>query len=220
MAIAGLAVETRTEMGKGYARKLRREGKIPAVRYGKQSPVSTYAVDRKVMERFLSESGSSVLVALEVDGAEQNDDLLSIVKDIQRDPVSGRIIHADFYGVRYGEPVLVEVPLVFEGKAVGVLEGGLLQPVRRSLEVRCLPRQIPENIAVDVAALEIGDAIHVNDLEVEGVEFIATANFTIVTVQNIVAVELEDVDEEGVEGEAGEAGEASEASEEGAAAAE
>ena len=200
MAIAELAVETRTGNGKGYARRLRRTGKIPAVRYGKQSPVSIYTVDRLVMERFLSEGGSSSLVALDVDGAGQNDELLSIVKDIQRDPVSGRVIHADFYGVRYGEPIIVEVPLVFEGKAVGVAEGGLLQPVRRSLEIRCLPRQIPENIVVDVTALGIGDAIHVNDLEVEGVEFIATANFTIVTVQTVSVEVVEDVDEEGEEG--------------------
>ncbi|MCK5540610.1 MAG: 50S ribosomal protein L25 [Deltaproteobacteria bacterium] len=211
MAIAELAVETRTENGKGYARKLRRTGKIPAVRYGRQCPVSIYAVDRLVMERFLSEGGSSSLVALDVDGAGQNDDLLSIVKDIQRDPVSGRIIHADFYGVRYGEPIIVEVPLVFEGKAAGVLEGGLLQPARRSLEIRCLPRQIPENIVVDVTALGIGDAIHVNDLEAEGVEFTATANFTIVTVQNIIAAEVEAVDEEAVEGEGVEGEEGAEA---------
>ena len=181
MAIAELAVETRTESGKGYARKLRNKGKIPAVRYGKECPVAQYAVDRLAMDRLLSVSGSA-LVALDVDGAGSNDELLSIVKDIQRDPVSGKIIHADFYGVRYGEPILIEVPLVFEGKAAGVVEGGLLQPVRRSLEIRCLPRQIPENIVVDVTALGIGDAIHVNDLEVEGVEFVATVNFTIVTV--------------------------------------
>lgn len=218
MAIAELAVETRTENGKGYARKLRRTGKIPAVRYGKQSPVTTYAVDRLVMERFINEGGSSSLVALDVDGAGQNDELLSIVKDIQRDPVSGRVIHADFYGVRYGEPIVVEVPLVFEGKAVGVHEGGLLQPVRRFLEVRCLPRQIPENIVIDVTPLGIGDAIHVNDLEVEGVEFIATTNFTIVTVQTVAAEveEVEEVDDEVVEGE----GVESEGEAEGAAAAE
>ncbi|MEA3332065.1 MAG: 50S ribosomal protein L25 [Pseudomonadota bacterium] len=202
MAIAELAVETRTENGKGYARKLRNGGKIPAVRYGKQCPVSMYAVDRLAMDKLLSEGGGTSLVALDVDGAGQSDEMLSIVKDMQRDPMSGKLIHVDFYGVRYGEPILVEVPLVFEGKAVGVLEGGLLQPVRRSLEIKCLPRQIPENIVVDVSALAIGDAIHVNDLEVEGVEFVATANFTIVTVQNIVAEEEVVVDEEGeLEGE-------------------
>ncbi len=196
MAIAELAVETRTENGKGYARKLRDGGKIPAVRYGKQCPVSMYAVDRSAMDKLLLEGGGTSLVALDVDGAGQNDEMLSIVKDMQRDPVSGKLIHVDFYGVRYGEPILVEVPLVFEGKAVGVLEGGLLQPVRRSLEIKCLPRQIPENIVVDVSALAIGDAIHINDLEVEGVEFIATANFTIVTVQTIAGEEEVSVDEE------------------------
>jgi large subunit ribosomal protein L25 len=195
MAIAELAVETRTESGKGYARKLRSKGKVPAVRYGKECPVAQYAVDRLVLDRLLSVS-SSALVALDVDGAGANDELLSIVKDIQRDPVSSKIIHADFYGVRYGEPILVEVPLVFEGKAKGAVEGGLLQPVRRSLEIKCLPRQIPENIVIDVTDLGIGDAIHINDLEVENVEFVATVNFTIVTVQNASAGIDDEVDED------------------------
>ncbi len=199
MAIAELAVETRTKSGKGYARKLRNSGKIPAVRYGKECSVTQFSVDQLALDRLLSDSGSA-LVALDVDGAGQNDELLSIVKDIQRDPVSGKIIHADFYGVRYGEPILVEVPLVFEGKAIGVVEGGLLQPVRRSLEIKCLPRQIPENIVVDVTSLGIGDAIHVNDLEVEGVEFTASVNFTIVTVQTVSVEAVEAVDEEGEEG--------------------
>jgi len=214
MAIAELAVETRTESGKGYSRKLRGKGKIPAVRYGKECPVAQYTVDRLAMDRLVNDSGSA-LVALDVDGAGQNDELLSIVKDIQRDPLSGNIIHVDFYGVRYGEPILIEVPLVFEGKAVGTVEGGLLQPVRRSLEIRCLPRQIPENIVVDVTALGIGDAIHVNDLEVEGVEFVATANFTIVTVQTVSSIdeEVDEGDEDALEGEAGEDGEAGEAGE-------
>lgn len=185
MAITELAVESRTGCGKGFNRKLRREGKIPAVRYGRQCSVSMLAVDRFAMERLLVESGGSSLVSLKLDGAGVDDDFLSIVKDVQRDPVSGRLIHADFYGVRYGEPILVEVPIVFTGKAKGVAEGGLLQPVRRSLEIRCLPRKIPENITIDVSELGLGEAIHVNDLEVEDVEFVASVNFTIVTVQTV-----------------------------------
>ncbi len=183
MAIAELAVETRTESGKGFARRLRSTGKFPAVRYGKQCAVTQYAVNRTEFDKLLQDGGGSGLVALDVDGAGQNDELLSIVKDIQRDPVSSKVIHVDFYGVRYGEAIQVDVPLVFEGKAIGVVEGGLLQPVRRVLQVRCLPREIPENIVIDVTALAIGDAIHVSDLEVEGVEFETSIDFTIVTVQ-------------------------------------
>ncbi len=183
MAIAELAVETRTESGKGFARKLRGTGKFPAVRYGKQCGVTQYAVNRAEFDKLLQDGGASGLVALDVDGVGQNDELLSIVKDIQRDPVSSKVIHVDFYGVRYGEAIQVEVPLVFEGKAIGVVEGGLLQPVRRELQVRCLPRVIPENIVVDVTALAIGDAIHISDLEVDGLEFDTSVDFTIVTVQ-------------------------------------
>jgi len=196
MAIVELAVEIRNESGKGYVRKLRSEGKIPAVRYGKQCPVTQYAVDRVVFEKFMQESGASGLVALNVEGAGQNDELLSIIKDTQRDPVSGRVIHIDFYGVRYGEAIQVEIPLVFEGKAVGVAEGGLLQPVRRSLVAKCLPKAIPENIVIDVTALGIGDAIHISDLDIDGVEFDTSVDFTIVTVQTVAKEEEVVVDED------------------------
>ncbi len=212
MAIAELAVETRTESGKGFARKLRGAGKFPAVRYGKQCGVIQYAVDRSDFDKLLQDGGAGGLVALDVDGAGQNNELLSIVKDIQRDPVSNKVIHVDFYGVRYGEAIQVEVPLVFEGKAIGVVEGGLLQPVRRVLQVRCLPRAIPDNIVVDVTALAIGEAIHVSDLEVEGVEFDTSVDFTIVTVQAAAKEEVVVSDEDDEIGsgdaEAGSEGEA------------
>ena len=215
MAIAELAVETRTESGKGYARKLRGAGKVPAVRYGKHCSLGHYVLERVVIEKLLQEGGASGLVSLDVDGAGQNDEFLSIIKDIQRDPVSSRVIHVDFYGVRYGEPIQVEIPLVFEGRPVGVAEGGLLQPVRRTLSVRCLPRQIPENIVIDVTALGIGDAIHISDLDVEGVEFDTTVDFTLVTVQTVakeeeVVVDDEDADEVDAEtdAETGDEGEA------------
>ncbi len=204
MAIAELAVETRTESGKGFARKLRSVGKIPAVRYGKQCDVTQFAVNRAVFDKFLLDGGANGLVALDVDGAGQTDEMLSIVKDIQRDPVSSKVIHVDFYGVRYGEKIQVEVPLVFEGKAIGVAEGGLLQPVRRVLQVKCLPKAIPDNIVIDVTNLGIGDAIHISDLEVEGLEFDASIDFTVVTVQAATKEEvvLTD-DEDGVVDEAG-----------------
>jgi large subunit ribosomal protein L25 len=217
MAIAALAVETRTETGKGCARKLRGAGKVPAIRYGKQCEVSQYAVERSAIEKLLQDGGAGGLVALDVDGAGQNDELLSIVKEIQRDPVSSKVIHVDFYGVRFGEKIQVEVPLVFEGKAVGVAEGGLLQPIRRVLQVKCLPRAIPENIVIDVTALGIGDAIHVSELEVEGIEFDTSVDFTLVTVQTVAKEEeVVAVDEEEVEG-AEAAVESDAGSEEGAA---
>ncbi len=198
MAIAELTVETREKKGKGIARRLRRQGKIPAVRYGSACPVSMYAVDRMAVERLVAESAGA-LVALNVDGQGVNEELISIIKDTQRHPVTGWLTHVDFYGVRYGEPIQVEVPVVFEGKAVGVAEGGLLQPVRRTLEIRCLPKDIPENIVIDVSPLGLGDAIHVNDLKVEGIEFIAATNFTIVTVQTVsgeaTAAEDEEIEE-------------------------
>jgi large subunit ribosomal protein L25 len=150
------------------------------------------------VERRVAVSAGAV-VALYGDGQGMKVERISIIKDTQRHPVTGWLTHVDFYGVRYGEPIQVEVPVVLEGKAAGVAEGGLLQPVRRTLEIRCLPKDIPENIVIDVTPLGVGDAIHVNDLEVEGIEFIATTNFTIVTVQNVSGGAVAEEAEEGEE---------------------
>jgi large subunit ribosomal protein L25 len=202
MAIANLAVRERTAVGKSAARILRRNGMIPAVVYGKEQAAMNLAVSEREFGHFLQHHGQSTLVSLRREGALNDDERLVIIKEIQHNPVSGKVIHVDFHAVRLGVPIQVEVPINLVGKAVGITKGGLLQPVRRTLEIRCLPRQIPEAIDIDVSHLDIGDAIHVEDLQVEGVEFIAATNFTIVTVQGVKA-EVAPAPEEGaVVGEA------------------
>ncbi|MBW1645478.1 MAG: 50S ribosomal protein L25 [Deltaproteobacteria bacterium] len=188
MAISTLAVRNRKERGKNAVRKIRRQGLIPAVLYGKDVEPQTLAIEERYLKRLFQEQGQSALVSLDfVDGGDQAEEKLAIIKDIQIDPISTQVKHVDFYAIRVGEPITVEVPLSFEGKAIGIAKGGLLQPVRRSIEIRCLPREIPEVVKVDVSDLDVGDAIHVNDLQMDGVEFVSTVNFTIVTVQGVKA---------------------------------
>ena len=182
MAISSLAVQNRDAVGKNAVRKLRRQGLIPAALYGKDVEPVNLAIEERFLKRLFQEQGQSALVSLDFVNAEQTEEKLAIIKDIQIDPISAQVKHVDFYAIRVGEPINVEVPLSFEGKAVGIAKGGLLQPVRRSIEIRCLPREIPEVVKVDVSDLDVGDAIHVNDLQMDGVEFVATVNFTIVTV--------------------------------------
>jgi large subunit ribosomal protein L25 len=202
MAIANLAVRERTAVGKSAARALRRNGMIPAVVYGKEQASTNLAVSEREFGHFLQHHGQSTLVSLRREGALNDDERLVIIKEIQHNPVSGKVIHVDFHAVRLGVPIQVEVPINLVGKAVGITKGGLLQPVRRTLEIRCLPRQIPEAINIDVSHLDIGDAIHVEDLQVEGVEFIAATNFTIVTVQGVKAEAAPAAGEGAVVGEA------------------
>ena len=199
MAIAELTVRSRDAVGKSAVRKMRADGLVPAVLYGKEVESTPLAIVEHVLSRFLYKYGQSTLVSLVSDAGGQGEEKLAIIKDIQYHPVTGRVSHLDFYGIQIGVPIEVEVPLNFTGKAVGIAKGGLLQLVRRTLEIRCLPREIPEELTIDVSDLDIGDAIHVNDLEMEGIEFVSPINFTIVTVQAAKAEaepEVEEVEEE------------------------
>ena len=201
MAIAELEVRTRSALGKSAVKKMRAEGLVPAVLYGAEVDSTPLAVNERTLNRFFDKYGQSMLVSLIFDANNKDEEKLAIVKDVQYHPVTDRVSHLDFYSIRIGVPIEVEVPLSFEGKAVGIDKGGLLQPVRRSLEIRCLPREIPEVLKIDVSALDMGDAIHVHDLDIEGIDFVSPINFTIVTVQAPKA-EAEPEAEEVEEGEA------------------
>jgi len=201
MAIAELEVRTRSALGKSAVKKMRTEGLVPAVLYGAEVDSTPLAVNERTLNRFFDKYGRSMLVSLISDANNEDEEKLAIVKDVQYHPVTGRVSHLDFYSIRIGVPIEVEVPLSFEGKAVGISKGGLLQPVRRFLEIRCLPREIPDVLTIDVSALDLGDAIHVHDLDIEGIDFVSPINFTIVTVQAPKA-EAEPEAEEVEEGEA------------------
>jgi large subunit ribosomal protein L25 len=128
-----------------------------------------------------------------------------MVKELQSHPLSGELIHVDFYEFKEDEKIRVSVPVVITGKSAGVEVGGLLQIVRRELEVLCLPMEMPESIEIDVTNLEIGDSVHVDDISAEkGVEILADVNFTVVTVTSPKMVE-EPEEEELEEGMAEEA---------------
>lgn len=199
MAIAELEVQSRSALGKSAVKKMRAEGLVPAVLYGSEVESTPLAVNEHTLNRFFDKYGQSMLVSIASGDNHKDEEKLAIIKDVQYHPVTGRVSHLDFYSIRIGVPIEVEVPLSFEGKAVGIAKGGLLQPVRRVLEIRCLPREIPEVLKIDVSALDMGDAIHLNDLDIAGIEFVSPVNFTIVTVQAPKAeaeAEAEEVAEE------------------------
>lgn len=198
-----LQAETRDEIGKGIARRLRRAGKIPAVFYGRGRDSRAIAIDPRALERVLHTSGSGMntLIDLTLSG----DESVVLVKDLQRDPVRGAYLHADFYEVDLNQTVEVTVPIHFLGKAKGVEFGGIVDHPLREIEITCLPRAIPDSIEIDISALEIGDALHVSDL-------VAPAGVTITSdpeqaIANVMTpiVEEEPAEEEEVVTEEGEA---------------
>lgn len=182
---------------------LRRQGRLPGVVYGAGGADLSVAVDLREFERSgLSRSGSHI-VRFASDDSSLNGDM-AIIREVQVNPLTGRAVHVDFLRIDVNKPVDAFVPLSFVGKAAGVVEGGILQPLRRELEVRALPDRLPDKIEVDVSSLQIGDAIHIADLQLaDGVEAAdLQENYTLVTVVPPVVEEAAPAAEAAAEGAA------------------
>lgn len=177
-----IQVNARTPKGKHQARRMRREGKIPAVLYGpKVQPVPLELNKKEFSTRVAGLEGSH-LVRLKSPSSELAEKV-ALVKEMQYHPITGEVIHADFYEVDLTATIQVAVPLHFVGKAAGVVRGGILQPIVREIEVECLPLDIPEFFNVDVTALDIGDSVHIEELAMpEGITAVYESNFALVTV--------------------------------------
>jgi large subunit ribosomal protein L25 len=165
---ATLEAVKRETRGKNEARRLRAAGRIPATVYGaqKEGDAGTtfpVAVDPKPLLRILhSESGLNTLITLKVDG---EGDARVLVKEFQLDPITNTLLHADFYRVNMDRKITVTVPVVYKGEPRGVkVEGGVLEPLHREIELETLPAEIPDAIEIDVRDLGLNDAIFVRDV--------------------------------------------------------
>lgn len=201
MEILNLKASQREAVGNGPSRVLRREGKIPAILYGPKTEPIKLAIDKLDLEPiFKSGAVAQKLLKLDIDGGGATRNVM--IKEMQKHPVSRSLLHLDFYEVTMDQKLKVMVPVVTTGKSAGVEMGGMLQIIRRELEVLCLPNKVPENVTIDVSDLEIGDSFHVEDLSLEGdVEVPADTNFTILTILSPQAEEEEEVEDEEMEGE-------------------
>lgn len=198
-----IEVEHRGTRGKGAARKLRATGMIPGVLYGhKEAPVA-FSVNPLELRKRIRASGMGRNTIFKLSGLDR--DVLALLKETQVDPVRRDLLHIDLIEVREGDQVFVDVPLEFSGKAAGVVAGGDLQVVRRSIEVACSPLTIPRSIPVDVTPLEIGDTLHAGDLPFpEGV---------VCTNERLAVVNIKAPRAEAAEGEGEEGAEAAEGAE-------
>jgi large subunit ribosomal protein L25 len=160
-----LKAEPRSSAGRSAVRKLRARGFIPAVIYGgKVKPQSLQVAARDINAMMSHASGENVLVELEIAGEKSN--RAALVQEVQHSPVGGEIVHVDFHAISMDQTIQAEVPLEPTGTAVGVKTfGGLLEQSLRALAIECLPRDLPDRISVDVSQLNIGDAIHVRDIQ-------------------------------------------------------
>jgi large subunit ribosomal protein L25 len=181
MELTKVAVTRRGEHGKSEAARLRRDGKIPAVAYWKGEKAMTMAVAPKQLVEVLgSERGRNTVLELNVEGGESFPVLLA---DFQYHPVSRKLLHADFLRIALDTAVDVDVPLVTTGKCIGVTNGGTLHVVYRKLPVRCLPKDIPVKITLDITDLDVDGHIAVKDLPLaEGVTVRLAPTQTVVAV--------------------------------------
>lgn len=205
-----LKTNVRKSSGTGPGKALRREGRIPAVLYGPNSEPVLLSVNTKELQQIMNKgAGSHALLNLLIQNGETTN-RMAMIKELQTHPVSRNFLHVDFYEVAMDRKIKVNIPIVATGTSKGVELGGVLQIVRRELEVLCLPHEIPETIEVDVTDLDVGDSIHVDEIPLgENIEIPEDVNFTIFTVVAPKAEEEvveEELDEE-LEGEEGEEGE-------------
>lgn len=221
MEIFDLKATQRNTFGKGPARALRRQGLVPAVLYGPGRETLSLTVSPTDLDKIYKTSGSEqVIITLVIEnGGTQK--VTVLVKDIQASPVTRQYLHIDFLEISLDEEIVVKVPVVVTGKSKGVERGGFLQLVRHQLEVSCLPTDMPDSIEVDITELDIGDAVHIEDISVgDKITLLAEAGHTVLTVvaptveEEELPEEEEEEVEEGEEAEAAEPEEAKEASDE------
>ncbi|PYK49469.1 MAG: 50S ribosomal protein L25 [Verrucomicrobia bacterium] len=160
-----LKVESRTNVGRSAVRKLRARGLIPAVIYGGDNKPQPLQVTARDINAMMSQaSGENVLVELEIAG--EGSSRTALVQEVQHSPVGGDIRHVDFHAISMDQMIQAEVPLEATGTAVGVKTfGGLLEQSLRALAIECLPGDLPDRITADVSQLNIGDSIHVRDIQ-------------------------------------------------------
>lgn len=160
--ILDLQAEPRTQSGTAVAKRMRKSGTVPAALYGRKVKPTSIQVHGKTFSKLLEGSASdNILVSLKIAGAE---DQLALVQEVQHDYLRGGILHIDFHAVAADEEIHANVPVLTVGEAKGLKLGGMVEAIHHEIEVRCLPKDLPESITIDVTNLEVGQGIHVSEI--------------------------------------------------------
>ena len=182
MSTVQFNVTKRDSLGKEASKKFRRDGLIPAVVYGKKKENLNINVNHlKLKQIFKSDAGENTIIEMQVEDSDIKKKVL--LKEAHLDTLTSNPIHLDFYEINESEKVKVSCPLKFTGKPEGVKNGGVIQTLANEVQVQCLPENIPNNIEIDIAHLEIGETFRVEDLtEVEGVDIVSNPNSTVLSI--------------------------------------
>jgi len=207
-----LPVAERTKLGSSESRRLRKQGLIPGVLYGREKPVAISIGMRELRAALSGAGGTHAVLDVAVDGGSEHS---AILKEFQRDKVRGQITHVDLQEVRLDQPIQAAVAITLVGEAVGTKEGGVLSQVTNELRVEALPLEVPQRFDADVSELRIGDAVRVGDLDVPAGVTVLDDPETVVATVTLPMREVEP-EAEAVEGEEAAEGEAPEAAAAGA----
>jgi large subunit ribosomal protein L25 len=198
-----LTARIRTDKGKSAMRKIRRENRIPAVFYGPNREPVMLTVEESDMRGILRQTaGENTILGLQIESEKGSDTLTVIIKELQTDPVQDTVFHADFYEISMDKDLTIEIPIHLVNTPIGVGNGGILQQVKREVTVTGLPGKLVDFLEGDVAGLDIGDALHLNQIPLpEGItlEEDETQTIAVVAAPSVIKEEEEAVEEEAVE---------------------
>ncbi len=178
-----IKADIRAEKGKSIARRLRKEGKIPAVLYGREVDPISIAVSSRDWEKLGKQLKRNVILDMEVQGLKKKAENRPVmIKHIQKSVLRNEILHIDFLQVSMERTVEVEIPIHLVGRSKGEANDGIVDQHLRSIKVECLPTQIPEKIEIDITDLDIGDSYHVNQISIPGVKLLEHTNVAVITI--------------------------------------
>ncbi|NOX17957.1 MAG: 50S ribosomal protein L25 [Chlorobi bacterium] len=196
MAEIVINAEKRELSTKGYLNTLRKNSKVPGVYYTQQEEPLNIAISEYDINRLVFTTEMNV-VNLKIDEKEAG---VCVLKDVQFDPLTDKVIHFDFHGVTVGQEFELQIPVSLVGQAPGVREGGMLEQFLHKLDIACLPKYIPQQLEIDVSELNLGDSVHVKDLNFENVRIINPAEVIVVTVSKTrEAMATDEVEEDAEE---------------------
>jgi large subunit ribosomal protein L25 len=205
-----LVVQNRAILGSAESRRLRRQGLIPGVLYGKEAPVSISIPERDLRTALTGAGGLNAVLDVVVEGGNTHS---SVLKEYQLDKVRGTVTHVDLQEVRLDQPIHATVPLHLTGESVGAKEGGVLNQVLMELNVEALPMEVPASVDFDISGLHLGESAHLSQVTLPGGVTLLDDGETIFVAVTQPTREVEPEPEEGAEGEAGVEGEAAEGEE-------
>jgi len=179
-----LDAAVREETGRAAARRARRDGKVPAILYGRGETTVTVEVDARKFERMLQHGlAEHGMLELNLKEGRNKRRRTVLIREVQHHPVTGEILHADFYHVEMEQEIEVSVPIVLVGQPEGVKKGGILEHVLREVEIQCVAKRMPENISLDVTGVDLGHSLHVRDLVLdEDIRVLTEPERTVVSV--------------------------------------